>query len=824
MAVGTCARFIPSRYLLVLVVVTCTATAVTASCLSRLLDAPEPVSWWRLALGIACIAIGPIPLLRVRSGHHTGDYDLSEAGVVIGLALLPAPQLITISAAAVPIMHAVLRRSPVKVLFNGASATIGTAVAAGVLWLLGGRAGHLEGAAIALAAPAGLTVCLWTSLSVSMVISAVRGMPLRRTLRETMGISTVIAAGGIAVGCGAVALAYTSPVTLIVLPPILVGLVMVYRMQVDSAQQRDRWRQLNAAAKDLAILDRTAIEARATEIAYEIFRPDGVELVVTPVVTPVAASVPTTPAQPTGCPRGADDVATTLTGPSGQVGVLRLHFARPAPWREHDQAVLAAFANLVALAVTNASTYAEAHDQAFHDALTDLGNRRMLQQRTAQAIATTAAGPRFALLLVDLDRFRDVNDTLGHDAGDQLLRGIAERLRRSVRAGDLVTRIGGDEFAVLLTGIRDAEAAETIASALTRMLARPVSVEGMMLSVEASVGIACLPEDGETVDELLRRADVAMYQAKRTHSGYRRYRADEDSSTLAHMALMADLHGALDQGDISLCYQPQIDLETGRIVAFEALARWNHPVLGLLAPDAFIGAVEQSGRIGDFTRAVLREALSASGRWRADGARVGISVNLFARNLLEPDLATEIAQLLLANRMPASALTLEITERAVVMESATTVRSLAALHDLGVRLAVDDFGTGYCALNVLGQFDLHEVKIDQSFVRNLSGDRANSAIVRATIALAHDLGLRVVAEGVEDSETISALSVLGCDLAQGAFISPPGSAEQATALLRDTGRLATPRSADVLPFRRPAGERRGTAAHARRAHPATDGR
>ncbi len=820
MAVGTCARFIPSRYPLVLVMVTCTAAAVTAIFLTRLLDTPEPVSWWRLALGIACTAIGPIPLLRIRSGHHTGDYDLSEASVVIGLALLPAPQLITISAVVLPVMHAVLRRPPVKVLFNGASATVGTAIAAGVLWLLGGRPGHLEGAAIVLAAPAGLTVCLWTSLSVSMVISAARGMPLRQTLRETMGISTVIAAGGIAVGCGAVVLAYTSPVTLIVLPPVLVGLVMVYRMQVDSAQQRDHWRQLNAAAKDLAILDRAAIEARATEIAYEIFRPDGVEL----VVGLVAAALAPPPVQSTGCPRGTNNVATTLTGPSGQVGVLRLRFDRPAPWREHDQAVLAAFANLVALAITNASTYAEAHDQAFHDVLTDLGNRRMLQQRTAQAIAATAAGPRFALLLVDLDRFRDVNDTLGHDAGDQLLRGIAERLRHSVRAGDLVTRIGGDEFAVLLAGIRDAEAAETIASALTKMLARPVSVEGMMLSVEASVGIACLPEDGETVDELLRRADVAMYQAKRTHSGYRRYRADEDSSTLAHMALMADLHGALDHGDISLCYQPQIDLETGRIVAFEALARWNHPVLGRLAPDTFIGAVEQSGRIGDFTRAVLREALSACGRWRADGARVGISVNLFARNLLESDLATEIAQLLLANRIPASALTLEITERAVVTESATTVRSLAALYDLGVRLAVDDFGTGYCALNVLGQFDLHEVKIDQSFVRNVAGDRANSAIVRATIALAHDLGLRVVAEGVEDSETINALSVLGCDLAQGTFISPPGSAEQATALLRDAGRLATPRSAEVLPFRRPAGERTGTAAPARRAYPATDGR
>ncbi|WP_250285619.1 MULTISPECIES: putative bifunctional diguanylate cyclase/phosphodiesterase [unclassified Frankia] len=849
MAVGARARLVPSRYHLVLVMVTSTAAAVTVVCLARLPETAGPVSWYRLALGIACVAIGPIPLLRVRSGHHTGDYDLSEASVVIGLALLPAPQLVTISAVVVPVMHAILRRPPVKVIFNGASATLGTAVAAGVLWLSGGRPGHLEGVEILLAAPAGLTVCLWTSLSVSMVISAARGTPLRRTLCETMGISTVIAAGGIAVGCAAVALAHTSPVTLIVLPPVLAGLVMVYRMQVDSAQQRDHWRQLNAAAKDLAILDRTAIEARATRIAYEIFRPDGVELVVDPIappgpppipppgppapVPPASISRPPAPAprpsgsptaSPTGFQRGTDHVATPLTGPAGQVGVLRLRFARPAPWKDHDQAVLAAFANLVALAVTNANTYAEAHDQAFHDALTNLGNRRMLQRRTAEAIAATAAGPRSALLLVDLDRFRDVNDTLGHDAGDQLLRGIAERLRRGVRAGDLVTRIGGDEFAVLLTGIRDAEAAETIAATLTRVLAHPVAVEGMMLSVEASIGIACLPEDGDTVDELLRRADVAMYQAKRTHGGYRRYRADEDSSTLAHMALMADLHDALDHGDINLCYQPQIDLETGRIVAFEALARWNHPVLGRLSPDAFIGAVEQSGRIGDFTRTVLREALSAAGRWHADGARVGISVNLFARNLLEPGLATEIAQLLLANRLSAAALTLEITERAVVTESAATARSLAALRDLGVRLAVDDFGTGYGALNVLGQFDLHEVKIDESFVRDAAGGRASRAIVRATVALAHDLGLRVVAEGVEDAETLNALSALGCDLAQGAFISPPGTAEEATALLRDAGRLAAPRSADVLPFRRPAGERAGGAAPVRRAYPATDGR
>ncbi|AEH08727.1 MULTISPECIES: putative bifunctional diguanylate cyclase/phosphodiesterase [Protofrankia] len=543
-----------------------------------------------------------------------------------------------------------------------------------------------------------------------------------------------------------------------------------------------------------------------------------------PAARPAGSATGSPTGSPTGFQRGTDHVATPLTGPAGQVGVLRLNFARPAPWKDHDQAVLAAFANLLALAITNANTYAEAHDQAFHDALTNLGNRRMLQRRTAEAIAATATGSRSALLLVDLDRFRDVNDTLGHDAGDQLLRGIAERLRRGVRAGDLVTRIGGDEFAILLTGIRDADAAETIAATLTRVLARPVGVEGMMLSVEASIGIACLPEDGDTVDELLRRADVAMYQAKRTHGGYRRYRADEDSSTLAHMALMADLHDALDHGDINLCYQPQIDLETGRIVAFEALVRWNHPVPGRLSPDAFIGAVEQSGRIGDFTRTVLREALSAAGQWHADGARVGISVNLFARNLLEPGLATEIAQLLLANRLSAAALTLEITERAVVTESAATVRSLAALRDLGVRLAVDDFGTGYGALNVLGQFDLHEVKIDQSFVHNVAGDRANSAIVRATVALAHDLGLRVVAEGVEDAETLNALSTLGCDLAQGTLISPPCPAEEATALLRDAGRLATPRSADVLPFRRPTGERAGGAASVRRAYPATDGR
>ncbi len=814
MAVGARARFMPSWYHLLLIVVIAAASTITAICMTRVLHAPQPVGWWRPALGVVCLGVGPIPLLRVRSGHHTGDYDLSEAGVVVGLALLPAPQLVVISAVVVPTVHAILRRPPVKVLFNGASATIGTAVAAGVLWMQGGRAGHLQGAAVALAAPAGLAVCLWTSLSVSMVISAARGMSLRRTLRETMGISTVIAAGGIAVGCGTVALAYASPVTLVVLPPVLAGLVMVYRMHVDSAQQRDHWRRLNAAAKDLAILDGPTIEARAVQVAYEIFRPDGVELAIGPVG-------PVDPVSLTGRHRRVDDVATILTGPAGQVGVLSLHFTRPAIWNDHEHAVLAAFANLVALAVTNASTYAEAHEQAFHDALTELGNRRMLQQRTAEAIATaatatgtttatgTAAGSRFALLLVDLDRFRDINDTLGHDAGDRLLRGVADRLRRSVRAGDLVVRVGGDEFAVLLTGIRSVEAAETVASALARALARPVSFEGMLLSVEASVGIACFPEDGETVDELLRRADVAMYQAKRRHLGYRRYRADEDSSTLDHMALVADLHRALADGDITLRYQPQIDLATGRVVAVEALARWDHPILGPLTPTTFIGAVEQSGLVGDFTRTVLREALSAAGRWHADGATIGVSVNLFARNLLETDLATEIAQLLLATGVPASALTLEITERAVATESAAIGRCMAALRDLGAHLAVDDFGTGYCALNVLRQFDLHEVKVDRSFVRNLVDDRASSAIARATITLAHDLGLRVVAEGVENIETLNALAVLGCDLAQGTFISPPLPAREITALLPDAGRLPTPRSADVVPLR----------AASRRAHP-----
>ncbi|WP_239404869.1 bifunctional diguanylate cyclase/phosphodiesterase [Frankia sp. Cj3] len=794
MAVGARSRFLPSQYHLILILVTGAAAGVTAISLAHLLTAPEPVAWWRMALGVGCLMIGPVPLLHVRYGHHTGDHDLSEAAVVIGLALLPAQDLIVITAAIVPAVHAVLGRPPVKVLFNGASATIGVAVAAGVLWLQGGHAGHLGATTVVLAAAAGLAFCLWTSLSVSLVISTAQGMPLRRTLRETTGISTVIAAGGIVVGCGSVALAYTSPVTLVVLPPVLASLVMVYRMHVNSSRQRDRWRQLNAAAKDLAVLDGGTIETAASRIAYEIFQPDGVELTVDS--TAVAP-----PPQRADRHRRVDDVTIALSGPTGQVGVLRLRFGEPTIWQEHEQAVLAAFANLVALAVANASTYAEAHEQACHDALTGLGNRRMLQRRTAEAIAgTTAAGPRFALLLVDLDRFREVNDTLGHDAGDRLLRGIADRLQRAVRAGDLVTRVGGDEFAVLLAGIRDAEAADTVAATIAKALARPVSFEGMLLSVEASVGVACFPEDGRTVDELLRRADVAMYQAKRAHSGYRRYRADEDSSTLAHMELVADLHGALAEGDISLHYQPQIDLGSGRIVAVEALARWRHRTRGLLTPATFIGAVEQSGLIGDFTRAVLGEALSACGRWRAGSATIRLSVNLFARNLLEADLATEIAQLLLANSVPASALTLEVTERAVVMDSATTAHSFAALRDLGVRLAVDDFGTGYSALNVLRQFDPHEVKIDQSFTGNLTDNPDNAAIVRATINLAHDLGLLVVAEGVEDLDTMNALTVLGCDLAQGRFIRPPCPAEEITALLRDAGRLTTPHSADVLPF------------------------
>jgi diguanylate cyclase (GGDEF)-like protein len=411
--------------------------------------------------------------------------------------------------------------------------------------------------------------------------------------------------------------------------------------------------------------------------------------------------------------------------------------------------------------------------QALHDALTGLPNRELFADRVGQALRTADRELQpAALLLLDLDRFKDVNDTLGHHHGDQLLREVGDRLQGALRQVDTVARLGGDEFAVLVPGVT-AEAAAAVADKLRAALHSPLTLDGVALDLDASIGIAVYPDHGDDTVELLQHADVAMYAAKQAHIGFMVYDPAVDQHSPRRLALLGGLRRALERGELVLHYQPKADLRSGRILGAEALVRWQHPEHGLLAPGEFIPLAERTGLIHPLTRWVLDAALGQAAAWRRAGHRLSVAVNVSTRCLLDLGFPDEVAERLAAWEVPAGALTLEVTESAVMADPTRALEVLGRLHALGVGLAVDDFGTGYSSMAYLKALPVDELKVDRSFVGQMASSSSDAVIVRSTIDLGHNLGLRVVAEGVESQETWQELEALGCDTAQGYYLGRP---------------------------------------------------
>ncbi len=437
----------------------------------------------------------------------------------------------------------------------------------------------------------------------------------------------------------------------------------------------------------------------------------------------------------------------------------------------------------------NAAISLQREHQALHDELTGLPNRTMLLRRTGEALAEAArTGTRAGFLLLDLDRFKEVNDTLGHPVGDGLLRVVAHRLTHSVRPGDVVARLGGDEFAVLLPSVREVTAAREVAARLRAALAEPVRLEGMSFQVEASVGIALYPDDASAVELLLQRADVAMYLAKERRSGLETYVSDSDRNSPARLALLGDLRRAIDRGELELHFQPKVTLADGTVAGMETLVRWQHPQRGMLMPGEFLPMAEQSYLMRDLTSWVLGAACAQAGQWRRDGLDVPVSVNLSARDLLDVRLAELVEQSLAAAGLPPGALMLEISERVLTGEPAHAIATVEALARLGVPLSLDDFGTGYSSLVRLRRLPVTEVKVDTSFVGRMLETPDDLLIVRSLVELVRALGIRSVGEGVESAEAAAALRGMGCDSAQGWHFSGPLAAVPATEWL--AGHLA----------------------------------
>jgi diguanylate cyclase (GGDEF)-like protein/PAS domain S-box-containing protein len=463
--------------------------------------------------------------------------------------------------------------------------------------------------------------------------------------------------------------------------------------------------------------------------------------------------------------------------------------------------------------------------QANHDVLTGLANRKALIDRAGQLVSAATADHPVAVIMIDLDRFKDVNDSLGHAVGDELLTRVGPRLRSILRPSDMIARIGGDEFAVVLEAT-DEQGARLVAERLAEQLDDPFVVDGMELQVEASIGIAVSHrrdrEEAATVEMLLREADIAMYRAKEYGMVVASFDQQRDAGQdRSRLELVAELRHAITQGQLVLHYQPVVDILEGRLAGVEALVRWQHPERGLLPPAAFLALAEQTGLIVPLTKYVLTTALAQAARWAADDWPVQIAVNMSPRLLQHEDLPDQILALLAEYEVPAHLLRLEITESAILADPEDTLPLLQRLRAMGIGLSLDDFGTGYSSMTHLRHLPVDEVKVDRAFVQAMTTAPEDAVIVRAAIGLGHDLGMAVVAEGIEDVETLAEVVAAGCSLAQGYYFSPPLASDALAAWAQHRFGRAT---APVLPAQRSAGSASGAAASAladvgRKLHP-----
>jgi len=415
----------------------------------------------------------------------------------------------------------------------------------------------------------------------------------------------------------------------------------------------------------------------------------------------------------------------------------------------------------------------ELERQALHDTLTGLPNRSLLLDRLEQALRTARrlATP-LALLVMDLDRFKEINDAFGHRAGDLLIGEVALRLSADLRDTDTVARLGGDEFAMILPGA-DEGAAGHVAQKIIAALQRPFDIDGVAHEVAISIGIAVSPQHGDDVETLMRRADMAMYVAKTTPGGSAVYAEQQDPEGSNQLALMAELRQTLETDQLQVVYQPIVGFNEGEAIRVEALARWRHPERGLIAPGEFIPLAERSGLVKSLFSHVLAMTLAQCATWRQANLPVQAAVNLSIRNLLDPELPRIVGQALDRAGIPPESLAFEITESMLMLEPNRVLRTLAELRDLGVQLAIDDFGVGYSSLAYLQRLPAYAVKIDRSFVSRMTRDRGSSEIVKLITNLGHALGMKVVAEGIEDQATYDACAAVGCDSAQGFFVARP---------------------------------------------------
>jgi diguanylate cyclase (GGDEF)-like protein len=465
-------------------------------------------------------------------------------------------------------------------------------------------------------------------------------------------------------------------------------------------------------------------------------------------------------------------MSVIIPGPEIPFGVLGAHTTKRRGFGQDDINFLRSVANVLAAAIDHQQSEERIRFLAYHDALTQLPNRTLFYDRLQQAIlAANRENKTLALLILDLNRFKEINDTMGHQSGDLLLKQVGSRLQNLLRLSDTVTRLGGDEFAALLLNV-DYKHATSIAQKTLESLQAPYTLEGISLGIQVSIGIALFPQHGEDAGTLMRHADMAMYMTKQAGHGCIVYTPEQNQQKPRHLALMRELRNAIEREEFLLQYQPKIDLRSNRIIGVEALVRWQHPLAGLLTPDQFIPLAERSGLIKPLTRWVLTTALRQCHDWHQAGKEISVAVNLSVPDLQDPELPNHVARLLKTCGVAHRWLELEITENAMMSKTAHNMEILRRLSNTGM-LVIDDFGTGYSSLANLKKLPLYEIKIDKPLILGMMEDEKDAVIVRSIINLAHNLGLKIVAEGIENKETLDRLAAFGCDAAQGYLMAPP---------------------------------------------------
>jgi diguanylate cyclase (GGDEF)-like protein len=766
------------------------------------------LSWPLLAVLFAASERFAVHLPVGRETHAT---SFSEVPLVLGLFFATADDLIIgrlVGACALVLVAHRGRGNIIKIAFNLAQFLLQTTVAifvfSAVVHLLHADVGGVHVAAWLAALLAALAAALLSYVAVAVVIT-LRGGRIGAgfSLSAVGGLISAVINTDLALITALVVLREPQGLALLAVIALLsTALYRGYHVQRLRYGRLDLLYQFTRSV-DEAVGDETVIETIVRE-AKNLLRAQHAQVVLCPRVQDEpswwseACEGTVLRVERTGrlpihdALRRAghiDAMAAPLRDGGRVTGVLLVldRLDNVSTFDREDARLFEALAGHASVALTNAglldrvrAAAAETEHLSLHDHLTGLPNRLHFQQRLEKRLLASGSA---TVVLMDLDRFKEVNDTLGHDVGDQLLEQVGQRLRRLENEGTMVARLGGDEFAVLL-GDDDVHV-EGMVQRISRDFRNSFYLGDVDLDVSASIGIAVAPQDGSSAALLLRRAEVAMYDAKRHLAGVAHYSSERDPYSARRLSLISDLSRALDERTLEVHYQPQAEPDTGRVSGVEALLRWRHPIWGNVTPDEFIPLAEHTGLIRPLTRFVIETAIHQCAMWRDAGTPVQMAVNVSMRNLLEPELADVVARLLVRANLPASLLKLEVTESSIVSDPDRAVAALERMVDLGLSLSVDDFGTGYSSLTRLRNLPVHEVKIDREFVRFVADSSEDLAIVRAVINLGHDLGLRVVAEGVEDEPSWRILQGLDCDLIQGYLLARPMAAEEMTRWLAE---------------------------------------